>query len=48
MYRPFPLSTKNIKGVIMFPHGQKGQKVKVIFWVKRVKISRSLSENYDN
>ena len=48
MYRPSPLSTKNIKGVIMFPQGQKGQKVKVMFWVKNVKISRPMSENHDN
>ena len=32
----------------MFLRGQKGQKVKAIFWVKKVKRSRSLFENHEN
>ena len=32
----------------MFLHGQKGQNVEVIFWVKKVKRSRSLYENHKN
>ena len=48
VYRPSPLCTKNFKGIIMFLHGQKGQNVEVIFWVKKVKRSRSLYENHKN
>ena len=32
----------------MFLQGQKGQNVEVIFWVKKVKRSRSCSENHEN
>ena len=48
VYRPSPLCTKNFKEVVMFLHGQKGQNVEVIFWVKKVKRSRSLYENHEN
>ena len=48
VYRRSPSCTKKIKDVIMFPQGQKGQIVEVIFWVKKVKRSRSFSENHEN